>query len=465
MDSDASAGDISYVKLDVRPDSKELGSSEKETRRPLLWRSGLSKTRLRWLLVFILLIGLGAGAFWWFSRAQPSSEAQDRAIVDETDLETMETSNEIASSSLDGHPLEIVFLRDGNIWLANEDGSDQKQITAEGNVTRFYLNTNTDAVVYSQIAKHYSAQLDKVNVLAEIKLRKFDDDQNVGIVKREFETIMPGGIEPHFDFLFGFSPDGQSIVFANNFLGEGKEGLVIYKLDTGEEKYLPEDGSVNSFVFSPDSKWLAVVRDYNIYIVSIDDFSRTQLTRYLPPYETVRGALASYESPTKVVAWPSEDSILYIRGNYGRGSSTSESTSFLYRINVSTLEEEQVSESMQGGYDYFLDFSSNGKDFYYLSSRRVFTDHFTIYRLAAGQEKAVAIDLPSEAKIGYASAWLQVAPAGQKVVYEHGDNPQSFTGKLNTSSSGMHEVWVMNVDGSNGHKVLDEAVRPEWKIK
>ena len=345
-------------------------------------------------------------------------------------------------------PIETSFLRKGNIWLANEDGTNQKQLTKEGNIEDYYWIPKTNKVVfYERIDIQQGTQIN-------IKILNLDNDEeriiHTKIHTEKTQCSSDECISPNYHFSMRVSPDGKKIAYAYDLVDKN---LVIYDIDTGEEKEV-EAEKIDP-VFSPDSQYLAGCHDSNIFIYSLKDNSLKQLTNFTTPknYSDYR----NYESPRHIIGWlQNSNRILYYFGNYGLGADIDKETYHIYSIESTSKNTENLTKSGSQEIDNFLDQSPGSKDIYYLVTKRGTQEKLVKRDIESNQE--VDISLSQTASRLLSLQELKISPNGSLVIYEWLAGT-TINGRYLTNP----EIWEMDTKGANNHKIIDDASNPKWK--
>ncbi len=163
---------------------------------------------------------------------------------------------------------KIVFIRDGNLWIMDDDGDNQKKIT------KFSEDSSLGNACWSTDGKTliFAYKTDDKN-------KTGFDIFRISISGTSLQRLTKGKeneIDP------AISPDGQTIIFSK----EKKSGyeLVMMKPNGKDQKiFLPvKDGGIQT-TWAPDGKMLAFVKDESIFLISLNKKYKTKLTDGLYP--------------------------------------------------------------------------------------------------------------------------------------------------------------------------------------
>lgn len=208
-------------------------------------------------------------------------------------------------------------IRGGELYTMQPDGSQQTRIVKEFDGSSFAINSTAKSVVFSSNRDH--AWLNELFIMSLQNLKpKLITDKLTHAYNPAFSpdskkvAVMAGYSDPHGpghrfsiylvnvaasqvrqltqgpeDWNPAFSPDGQKIVYASGPLAFPTQGypqkrdlFVINTSGSGKTRLTqtPEDESQP--VYSPDGKYIAFVRDGDIYRMKADGTENTQLTAH-----------------------------------------------------------------------------------------------------------------------------------------------------------------------------------------
>lgn len=204
--------------------------------------------------------------------------------------------------------LEIVFVRGGNIWRMNSDGSNERQLTSDGINNCPIWSPDGQLIAYSS------------------------GYNQIKIIDRDGNNIEEIGTCIYSDF--AWSLDGTMIAYTNTTFGEWHR-IEIFNIDT------KESGSFGSYhyhpVWSPDSKDVAYRVGERGYIgkreVNLDDMDNQEEHVIIGFYGG--GPPASYDS--KIIWSPYYNKIVYLE--YIQGFIN------IFMVNTDDKEKRQITDN------------------------------------------------------------------------------------------------------------------------
>jgi hypothetical protein len=429
--------------------------------------SSKNKFLILGLIAFLLLILFSLGLYF-LNRSNEAKNKEGKTVSTKT------TANPSSETKIED-PKSISFIRNGDIWTANLDGSNEKQITNNGNVWDYRWIPNTNKIIYYTISR--------TNNTVSISILDTDNNQ---------ETLIRQNPIPRGDLVgsFRLSPDGKKLLLGGVLVGNSNE-LHLYDLETNTEKVIISGAAYSNAIFSPDSKQLALIDSTdNIIVLSLEDGSKKTLTNFatLEEIDIRAGSLqpscgssasSCYDHPQEVLAWmPNGKDIIYNFGDAGQGAQ--EQHAYLYKINVDTKKTTKLTQSGPGLEGTFFDIGKDGKTIYYRVGKETIVDSkgkiagsdvsklsgYELFQkgystqtyafikstnLESGKTISL-LSLPEGVYLG-TSETIKALPSGKQIIY-------SFFNESNTKN----EIRTMNADGANNHKILDNATNPQWKI-
>lgn len=220
----------------------------------------------------------------------------------------------------------IFFLRSRDVWLANADGSDPRQITHSGRVEQFFWVAKTQTLVYDNSPASAKKDL-LVETIEALNLAT----QKVEILhKATLGAKCEAELCPDFFFALDVSPDGK-IIFGQDFLGDAaeskREGVpkeekrVVYDPATHKYEASNELPASASMQFLPDGSVAGWAEDGNVYTHSFATKTRTQWTRYPSQSEEYKknpGHIGEIPTALDFIGWsPDASRVFFSCGTKG----------------------------------------------------------------------------------------------------------------------------------------------------
>jgi Tol biopolymer transport system component len=371
------------------------------------------------------------------------------AFADFVYLPDFASLNKFLSKSVDSvfYKESIVFFRDGNLWVMDSDGKNQRQLTKEG-VGEWSVSRN-GKIVFDRfdLYRHYGEDIKDLNIYYIDSVK----DGEIKRLTRDNKSRTPL-----------ISPDGKKVVFqkfiwgGETYRGSG-EGIWIMDLESGKQKELvgvvqiPDEirkernkfalvkgemdekrWHVDKFIWSPDSKTIVFARDYepggNVsYITEIDERQVSAL-------------------PKKIIR------ILDLHGNkLLNGDCCINYNLTLYDIDLNTtnvLVRNALIETAK--------FSPDGKYITYYTPPDSTGLEGLWFMESDGKERRKIIDTFN------ASYGVSFSNDAQKILFtKYNSNITRYNPKLG-ENIGQDEIWIFNIDGSILKKFVDNALSPKW---
>jgi len=110
-------------------------------------------------------------------------------------------------------PGGIFFVRDGDVWSAAVDGSEQMQITRNTQIEDYFWCPKTKRLIYD----HFDS------LGAQIRVLDLASGSERTILTRSLSYEDVGGISPEYTFAISASRDGRRVAYGEDFL-EGVNG-------------------------------------------------------------------------------------------------------------------------------------------------------------------------------------------------------------------------------------------------
>jgi dipeptidyl aminopeptidase/acylaminoacyl peptidase len=197
-----------------------------------------------------------------------------------------------------------------------------------------------------------------------------------------------------------FSPDGRTISFAANTRNQRWFDVYVRDLENSEpQRVLEHDSSNRAGPFSPDGRWLVVIRSFS---TSHQELWLVDLVGSEPPRLLTRaGEEAIYERPE----WTPDGRALYCLSDFGRDLAAPA------RIDVATGELSYVVQPDVEADETALD--PSGRQLAYALNRDGKAE-IVVRSLSSGSEQTVS-GLPAGALYAYWQSALAWDPAGERL--------------------------------------------------
>ncbi len=372
-------------------------------------------------------------------------------------------------------PVNIIFLRKNNLWIADIDGSNQRQLTNTNNApgvpseAPFKQIPNSTKIVYMVFSSIGNKLSDSLNIL----------DLNT----KETMVIHNFSLELNRSYLvyleFDVSANGEKIVYMVGlpFNGPSDDDKVfIYDIKTGTEKVIT--AKYLRSIISPDGKRLiSLGADNNINIFNIDDQSYIPLTNYKNPQDPIFNdpkAIAKFEDVMNdSLVWsPDGQKIIYSFGNFGHGWPVTDN---IRQVDINSKEDVALTYSGINETNQLLD-QDDSSNIYYLSIESITLDPsgkpapkdlYIGYDLSQqgykveskarlkkfnkiSKQTTILKELPSEFAANAASHW-QFDSGSQKFLYSKMTQPYA-----------PDETRIFDVNAQQDSKLMDDAFASQW---
>jgi hypothetical protein len=276
------------------------------------------------VLLILVVIVIGVGVWYWADHqslsepnaaisqvslptsTQPALSVQTSTATAQPTSSTAVVASSTTSEANQSSPNQgILFLRNGDVWLANVDGSNQRQLTHNGFVSGYAYAPLAETIAY------YSVNVSSTSALIQVQSLNI----NVGVQKTVYELrggayVGPEGYTDYDSYMLSISPDGRYIAFGGElFTGPSiavlsqtpivPTGTLAMLYDANSNNYIslmpPAFGSDESFddefvggggvfpynwplSFSPDSSMLLVGGTDLAATATVDLYSLAQNT-------------------------------------------------------------------------------------------------------------------------------------------------------------------------------------------
>jgi hypothetical protein len=347
----------------------------------------------------------------------------------------------------------IFFLRKGDIWVTNLDGSDQKQLTHSGRIEEYFWVPKSQTLVYhdSLLSRKQDVVFETINTL-DMATQKVETIHKATIEVRCTEDLCAD-----YFFSMDVSADGK-IIFGEDFLGDAaeskregvpKEGIsrVIFHPDTRQYESTTEIPGSARISFLPNGSVAGWADDGNIYTYSFETKTRTQWTHYpsvLEDYKKHLQAGGAVDLPTAFdfIGWsPGASRVFFTCGtartvhNVVNACETS-----LENAEVKKLSTDMTEVNPRAAFAMAPD----GSFFYFQLFYSQF-DGRTVEKIDTSTGENVSV------KFNFNSNSPEVpmfSPSGKVLLFRPYPD---------------FSPWLTNADGSNPHRILTDAQDFQWR--
>jgi hypothetical protein len=337
----------------------------------------------------------------------------------------------------------ILFLRNDTLWRADNKGLNIRAVSAIGTSDTYFWIPKTRSVVV-----HATQGTRETITIASV------DSAHEELVWEQNLPEEEPGSEVGFEFYFSISVsrDGNIIAFGGDFVSPPERGTVVYNATTKSTRTI----ACGDGVLSPDGATLAWVRDNNIYLTFLDDTSTHQLTHRERAGAVSPSVYRNLETIQGIVGWSRDGStVLYYFGNEGHGADPHLTTLHIYGVNTRDGAVKQITHSGKREIDLFLDQSPTGQDVYY-AVRNVSADSNSLRRVSIPSDTLFDIT-PSNVKDARMRSY-------EVRFLSHSPHLLAYGWFDKYGATNRPAVFVMDPDGGNSHKLIDDASSPRWMV-
>jgi len=362
----------------------------------------------------------------------------------------------------------IFFLRKKDIWLANLDGSDQKQITHSGAIEHYFWVPKSQSLVYEDsppsedIPQSQKQSQKKSQKMSHSKFIFLETINTLNLATKKVEIIHKStingecqdggdGICSDFFFSLDVSPDGK-IIFGDDFLGDSveseREGVpkegeyrVIFRPDTRlyePTTKLPVDSQMS---FLPDGSVAGWAEDGNIFTYSFETKTRTQWTHYptrLEASDQHHGNTTTFPTAFNFIGWSPDALRVFFTCGTSDTSNWGHNVVNACETGLGDAEIKKLSTDVT---------EVNPTTAFAMSPDR----RYLYFGLQGGiLEKIDTATGESVRTVFNSLAVPMPSPSGKIMLF--------------VPDSDRDSVWLMNADGSNKRPILTDAQDFQWRF-
>ncbi len=425
---------------------------------------GIIALPLAFVLVAVAL--LAAGGSWWYAQSKKEVAVNVNAgVVVNTNTDVTVNTNTTANTNVATNsntsanantntavsanfvqPTQFFYLHNGDVWLANADGSQPLQITKKGNIEEYYWIPKTHVLFFYAIDREIQGG-------AKVIMKNLDTnaEETIYSITENFGAG-PNEIGPNLTFHLSPSNDGSKVAISGDFIQSPSKDAIVYNVTTKTQQKI--NTNANPAVISPDGKSLTWSDDNNMYVVSLADLAKKQITHNQSVnalYNTNYSAWENTPYIQEVVGWsPSSEKIFYLYGDLGHGGTQSLR---LFEINPDTSITKQATDSNAGAQDFLLDQSSDGRYLYYQINNRPLSN-WALKRidLSSGAITTIQPSVVANTNANFELSVFGFSQSPGTLVFAPG------------IGNGDSTIFTMQLDGTGNRKVVDDASDPKWKF-
>lgn len=367
---------------------------------------------------------------------------------------------------------KIAFLRAGDIWLADENGSNQLKITTDGGINGFkWLPKTTKFAYYSNIN-----HLDQVKIIDWVSHQEFVVHK---IAEPNLNSADGRPSEDNLTFYLTVSPDGKKLAYSEGLIFPNK-GFTVYDIVTKTEQSYTNCGEEP--VFSQDATTVASMQWPNVIACDLYNGKVNALTTYVyPPDHSIDTSTLAYLS--SVIGWSlNGKEIYYVVSNRGSGNYAWTTISNILAVNVETRQISQVTNFLPGKYAKPVNFVPERNIIYTLDTDNVVFD-------AAGNKAGDEIKTMAGYRFDKLGYVIRTSKSIQKINlattasnelfipqykaplwdadYQYTISPDErkaifviFTN--NSATSGRNDILQLNIGDKSQTMLIQNADMPQW---
>lgn len=245
-------------------DNQQFQPAENSTQnqvdeQPVLPKS--NKKLIAVIVIVIVLLGLGAGAYWYFTKAKPvactqeAKQCSDGSYVSRTgpncEFAECPSTNQSPSALPDVTDGQILFIREGDIWISKLDGREELKLADVNNAIEAQLSPDKNFIAYTLKAERDEQVKDVENQPFHTeKITRFllyiADRQGSNSVLVKDPVDVWGWIES--SNMLWYESASLGMFFGWGFLGDGK--LYIYDPTIKKSIFINDFNTENICSFS-----------------------------------------------------------------------------------------------------------------------------------------------------------------------------------------------------------------------
>jgi hypothetical protein len=399
----------------------------------------ITRKGVLWVVIAVLLATVISGLYYFISRTRKlesfrQSQSAELALRAEVEARRLELLGPFDSTAADASfykdlpvPTGIFFIRDRRIWIANIDGSGQRE------VSRLVADEFHWISKANRLVAHLIDSLgDHITII----------DVDSGGEETIHSSIQPpkewteDGISPMYYYSMSVSLDGSTIAYGEDFLDDD-HSTEIYRVLSKTRQRIKADYTQ----LSPDGHTVAWLRTNGVCVQSLGDTSqRTYHNRQLG-----MGAIISWSQDGSRLFFYYPDNPRWVGPEIGLR---------VYAYHVSDRVLKPILLSGPGQVALFLCESHDGQIVYLAHFRH---PHSYQPVLAALKKIHIASGEIDSLKIfgngGYLFDHCSLSRAG--LAYEVGPG---------SDGTPRQSIFVVNARTRKGVRLLDHAACPQWRV-
>ncbi len=426
---------------------------------------------LKWFITIIVVALLFSGITYLaiiFKSSNSHQSIKVLSTVDKNVINSPTVSSPIMVSK------QIAFLRNGDIWMSDENGKDQKKITSNTHIEGFKRIPNSTKIVYYSVSNTNPSN---------IRTSIVDWDTLAEKAVHEVTVDFSGHGGPGLDLLYYLtvSPDGKKIAYSEGLIYPN-EGFMVYDIASGKEELYTK--CANDPVFSQDGSIIANILWGNIIICSSVNNDPEILTNFTDP-RSYKGDYAKYAYPHSIIGWSKDDQkIYYVISNMGAGNYEWTTVNNIEAVDVKSRQVEKTTDFPPGKYTRPLDFYSNNNTISYIQISNIVYDksgkqaggeinnmygaqfdsqgyrissNLSLQNLNLDNLRSSELLSPSNFSQIFPdkfSTFYTISPDGDKFLYNRS--------RLVSGHTDQKDIWQLTLNNKISSLLIEDATNPQW---